>query len=104
MCHLSGRGPSLEVRHNHGNVAAKFPDQLTACAAGGRQRVGVSYHGNGVEAAFAFADGFEDGDALGANGEAVSAIFNAATPKDSPATAPPPAPPANSRLRPIPLL
>ena len=75
---------AFEVRHDNGNVAAKFPNELAASAARRRQRVGVSYHGNRVEAALSFADGFEDGDALGANGEAVGSVFDVAAAKDSP--------------------
>jgi len=39
--------------------------------AGRREGIGVSDDGNSIEPASAFADGFENGDALGANGEAV---------------------------------
>src|SRR2546430_3878245 len=47
------------------------------------QGVSVRHHGNGVEAALTFADGFEDGNALGGDGEAVSRVLNVATGDDS---------------------
>src|SRR5712692_2820537 len=83
ILHLPDFHFAFEVRRDHGNIAAKFPDQLAASATGRRQRVGVSYHRNGIEAALTFADGLEDGDALSADGEAISCIFNVATAKDS---------------------
>src|SRR5438445_4053903 len=80
--HLNDFYFTFQIRHNHGNVAATFPDQLAASAAGRRQHIGVGYHGNGVEAALAFADGFENGDALGAHGEAISGILDVAAAKN----------------------
>ena len=67
----------------HGNVAAEFPDDLAAGAAGRRQGIGIGDDGDGVEAVFAFRDGFEDRDALGAAGEAVAGVFDVAAGVDS---------------------
>jgi len=58
--------------------------QLAARAAGWCHRVGVGDHRNSIEAALAFADSFEDGDALGANCEAVGRVFDVAAAEDSP--------------------
>src|SRR5437899_13010015 len=73
---------ALENGHDHAKVTAEFPDQLAAGAAGWGQSVGVSHHGNSVEAALAFADGFENGDAFGAHGEAVGRILDVAAAKN----------------------
>ena len=81
--HLDDFHFALEIGEDHGNVAAEFPDELAAGAARGSESIGVSDDGNGVEAALAFADGFENGDAFGANGEAVGGIFDVATAEDS---------------------
>jgi hypothetical protein len=51
---------------------------LTASAAGRSERFGVGDDGDGVETAFTFADGFEDGDAFGADGESVGRVFDVA--------------------------
>src|SRR5260370_34296988 len=83
ISHLNGLGLALEVRHNYGNIAAEFPDQLAAGAAGRCKSIGIRDHGNGVEAALPFADGFEDGDAFGAHSEAVSGVLNIASAEDS---------------------
>src|SRR6266481_867302 len=83
FAHLDDFRLALEIGHDHRNVPAKFPDQLAAGAAGWGQSVGVSHHGNSVEAALAFADGFENGDAFGAHGEAVGRILDIAAAKNS---------------------
>jgi len=80
--HLNHFGFAFEIRHDHGNVAAEFPDQLAARPAGGRQRLGVRHHADGVEPALAFADGLENRDAFGANGKAVSGVFDVTAPKN----------------------
>src|SRR5260370_15749194 len=56
---------------------------MSAGAAGWCQRVGVGYHGNGVKAALAFADCFENGDALGAHGKPVSGVLHVTAAKHS---------------------
>src|SRR5260370_20580478 len=81
--HLDCFRLAFEIRQNHGNVAAKFPNQLAARATGRSKSIGIRYHGNGVEAALTFADGFEDGDPLGANGKAVRGVLDVATSKNS---------------------
>jgi hypothetical protein len=74
-----------EVGQDHGNVAAEFPNDLTACTAGRSECIGVGDDGDGVEfmRAFAFGNGFEDGDALGAKSEAVTSVFDIAARKDT---------------------
>src|SRR6266849_5518501 len=47
------------------------------------QNVCIRHHGNSIEAALTFADGFEYGDALGANGEAIGSVLDVATAKNS---------------------
>src|SRR5262249_27618601 len=51
---------------------------------GRRQLFAIRHHGDSVEAAFAFAHGFEDGRALGAKGEAIGGVLHVAASKDSP--------------------
>src|SRR5258706_6163671 len=43
----------------------------------------MGYGGDGGEATLPFANGFEDGDALSADGEAISGVFHVATAEDS---------------------
>src|SRR5437879_9807134 len=69
----------FEVRQNDRDVPAELPNNLPASAARRGERVGMSYHGDSVEAALAFRDGLEDGHALGANSQAVSGILDVAT-------------------------
>ena len=73
---------SVKVGHHHRDVTAKFPDKLAAGAARRSQRVGIGNNGDGGEAAFAFADGFEDGGAFGADSQAVSGVFDVAATVD----------------------
>src|SRR5260370_41066673 len=73
---------AFEICHDNGNVAAKFPDQLAARTARRCQRLCIRDHRDGVEAALPFADGFEYGDALGANGEAVRSVLDVAAAKN----------------------
>lgn len=56
---------AVKVGHDHSNVAAEFPNDLTTGAAGRGKRVGISNNGDGLELVFAFRDGFEDRHALG---------------------------------------
>src|SRR4029077_2676805 len=67
IAHLERFRFALQVSQNHGDIAAKLPDQLAACAARRRQCVCVGNDGDGVKVAFAFAHGFEDGDSLRAD-------------------------------------
>src|SRR4029077_9841336 len=83
IAHLNDFGFALEIGHDHGNVATKFPDQLAAGSARRRERIGIRHHGNSVEPALAFADCFKNGDAFGANREAVSSVLDVAPAKDS---------------------
>src|SRR5215813_3795326 len=76
-------GFAFEIGENHRDVATEFPDELTTCAAGSGQRVGVGDNGDGIKAAFAFADGFEDGHTFGAHGETVSGVFDVAAAEDA---------------------
>src|SRR5579875_2723789 len=72
-------GLAGEIRKNHGNVAAKFPDNLAASAAGRRERIRIGDHGDGFEILLALGNGFENRDALGADGEAVAGVFDVAS-------------------------
>lgn len=74
---------SLQVRKHNWYVSAKFPDELTTSAARRRESVGVGDNSDRIEAAFAFADCFEDCDALGANGQPVCCVFNVASAEDA---------------------
>src|ERR1700690_413313 len=75
---------ALEIRKDHWNVAAEFPNDLPACAAGRRQCVGIRDDRNSIEAVFPSRDGFEDSHALRAAGEAVAGVFHVAAGIDSP--------------------
>ena len=65
------------------DVAAEFPDYLAAGAAGWSQTIHVGDYGDGVEAALALGDGFEDGHALSATGEAEGGVFDIASSEDA---------------------
>src|SRR5215472_5963855 len=65
------------------DVAAELPQDLAAGAAGRGQRVRVGSDGDAAELTDAFADGLENGDALGADGEAVGRVFDVATGVDA---------------------
>src|SRR5712692_8450356 len=81
--HLDHFGFAFQVCQNHGNVTAEFPDQLAACSAGWREDVRVGDHGNGIEAAFAFAHGFENRNALRANRQAIGRVLHVAAAENS---------------------
>jgi len=81
--HLDHFHFAFEVGKDHRDVATEFPDELAARAAGRGQRFGVGHYGNGVETALAFADGFEDRDAFGADGQSIRGVFDVAPAKDS---------------------
>src|SRR3954462_10641961 len=83
LTHLDLLGFAFEVREDDRNVAAEFPAKLAAGTAGCREGVGVRDDYDGVEAAFTFADGFEDGDAFGANSEAVGGVLYIAAAEDA---------------------
>src|SRR5690348_5626987 len=76
-------GFAFEIRENHGNIAAKFPDDLAARATGRRERVGIGDDGDGFEIVLALGDGFENGDAFGAEREAVAGVFDVAAAIDA---------------------
>ena len=77
--HLLLQYLAFQIRHDHRDVTAKFPDDLAAGSAGWRERVRVGNDGDRFEATFAFGDGFEDGGALSATRQAKRRIFNIAT-------------------------
>ena len=76
--HAEGLRLAAEIGENDFAIAAKFPDDLAASAAGRSEFFGGGDDGNGVEAARAFGNGFEDGGAFGADGESVGGIFHVA--------------------------
>src|SRR6266403_506743 len=81
--HRDDFGLAFQIRQNYRNVAAKFPNQLTARATRRCELIRVRNHGDGVKAALAFADGFENGDAFSTNGEAIRRVFHVATAENS---------------------
>src|SRR5579864_4318859 len=83
IAHLKRLRFAFQICQNHGNIAAKFPDQLAASAAWRRKRVCISYHGDGVKVTLAFAHGFENCNALGANRQSVGGVFDVAAAEDS---------------------
>ena len=76
---------AVKIGEDYGDVAAKFPDDLAARAAGRRERIRVGDDSDGVEfmRAFAFGESLENGDAFGAKGEAVAGVFDVAARKDA---------------------
>src|ERR1017187_7812314 len=77
-----GFGLAARVHQDDVHVAAKFPQNLPARAAGRSQHIGIGRHRHAPELAHAFGDGFEHGHALGAEGEAVGGILDVATGMD----------------------
>ena len=78
-----GFGFAAQVDQHDFDVAAELPEDLAAGAAGRRESVGIGGHGHAAELADAFGDGFEDGHALGADGEAVSGVLDVAAGVDA---------------------
>src|ERR1700730_1398046 len=74
---------AFQIGKDDGNIAAEFPDELAAGAAGSTESFGVRYDGDGIEAALAFADSLENSDTFGANGQAIRCIFDIAAAEDS---------------------
>ncbi len=72
--HRDDFGFAFQIRQNYRNVAAKLPNQLAARATRRCELIRVRNHGDGVKAALAFADGFENGDAFSTNGEAIRRV------------------------------
>ena len=73
-----GFGLSVQVCEHQFDVAAELPEDLAAGSAGRRQYVRIGDYGHSDEVAGAFRDGLEDGDAFGANGQAVGGVFDIA--------------------------
>src|SRR5216684_3061397 len=71
VAHLHHLHFPFKVGQNHRNIAAKFPNELPARAARRGQRFGIRDHRDGLEAAFALAHGFENGQTLGANRQTI---------------------------------
>jgi hypothetical protein len=74
---------AFEVGENHFRIAAEFPQDLAARPAGRRERVGVRDDGDGVKSAFAFGNGLEDGDPLGAQRQSIRGVFYVAPGENS---------------------
>jgi hypothetical protein len=83
IAHLELLGFAFEIGKDYRDVAAKFPDELAAGTARWSEGVGVGDDGDSVEAALALADGFEDGHALSADGEAIGGVLDVAAAEDS---------------------
>lgn len=75
---------AVQIGKNDGNVAAKFPNDLATGAAGRCKHICVGDDTDSVEFAFAFGNGFENGDTFGADGEPITRVFNIAAGKDAP--------------------
>lgn len=73
---------SFEVGENYRDIAAEFPDDLAADSAGWGEVFGVDDDGDLGEAGLAARDSFPDGDAFGADGEAVAGGFDVAADVD----------------------
>ena len=80
---MEGFGLAVQVGQHQFDIAAELPEDLPAGAAGRRQHVGIGGHRDAAELARAFGDGFEDGHALGAEGQAVGGVFDVAAGVDA---------------------
>src|SRR6476620_3162464 len=69
IAHLVLAADRREIREDHADVAAVFPQQLTTRPARRRGRGGVGDDGDGRELALAFGERLEQRDALSADGE-----------------------------------
>src|SRR5215471_14464169 len=78
IAHWDGFHFAFEIGEDDGDVAAEFPDDLAAGAARRSERIGVGDDGDGVEAAFAFANSLENSDTFRADGKPVGSVFNIA--------------------------
>lgn len=67
-----------EVGEDQFRIGAKFPKDLAASAAGRRECAGIGDDGDTFQFGGAFGDGFEDGEALGADGEPVGGALDIA--------------------------
>src|SRR5262249_5293545 len=76
-------GFAARIHEGDFDIAAKLPEDLAARAARRSEAIGIGGDGDAAELADAFADGFEDGDALGADGEAVGGVFDVAAGVDA---------------------
>ncbi|HKF52048.1 MAG TPA: hypothetical protein VKB26_07025 [Candidatus Acidoferrales bacterium] len=76
---------ALKIGEDDRHVVTEFPNDLTTCAAGRRERVRVGDDGDSVEfvRTFSFGERLEDGDAFSAESEAVAGIFDVATGEDA---------------------
>src|ERR1051326_922229 len=75
---LIGLGLPAGVDQDDWNIAAEFPEDLAAGAAGRREGVGVGGDGDAAEFADALADGLKHGDALCTNRETVRGVLHVA--------------------------
>jgi hypothetical protein len=74
---------AVQVCEHQFHIAAELPEDLAASAAGRSQRIGIRHHGHAPELARAFGDRFENGHALGAEGQAVSGVLDVAAGVDA---------------------
>src|SRR5271157_1143909 len=73
-----GFGLATQVHQDDVYIAAEFPQNLPARAAGRRQHIGIGRHRHAPELARALGDGLKYGYTLGAEGEAVGGILDVA--------------------------
>src|SRR5712691_9143405 len=78
-----GFGLAARIDQQDFEVAAKFPQNLAARPAGWRECIGVGRDGDPAEGADALRNRFENGDALGAERQAISRVLDIAAGVDA---------------------
>src|ERR1700683_4612547 len=73
----------MRISEHQFHVAAEFPEDLPAGAAGRSEHVRVRRHGHATEVARAFRDGLEHGHALGAKSQSIGRVLDVATGMDA---------------------
>ena len=67
---------TLKIAEHDRRILRKLPNNLPASPARRRQGIGVGYDGEFSEVPLTFRQSLPDGDALGANGQAITGAFN----------------------------
>lgn len=73
-----GFGLAAWIDQEYFDVAAKFPKNLAACAAGRCEFIGIGRDGDPAKSPHAFRNRLENSDALGAQRQAVSRVLDVA--------------------------
>src|SRR5579863_4122850 len=74
-----GFGVATRIDQQDLDIAGKFPQNLAAGPAGWRESVGIGRGGEPAEGARAFGNRLENGDALGADREAITGVLDVAS-------------------------